>query len=420
MNKYLGFDFGTSNTAVAYMSQGNVVNIALQPDQYTIPTSVFFDFYAKKMHIGTKANQALIEGIEGRYMRALKSVLGTTLMKEKRQILGRRTDFYDIVTDFIIEVKKRAETSANTTFEYALAGRPVFFHSSNADKDIAAQEDLEKCFLRAGFSHVEFMFEPEAAALASAKNMASNSIGLVVDIGGGTSDFTVFQIKGQNIEIMASNGLRLGGTDFDRIINFDHFMPLLGRGRDLKRHFADGFIQAPAHIFAELSTWEKIPFLYDQKTTQLADSLLRDAVEPQFFSRLLKVLDLRLGHDLAFLAEDTKITLNQDPRDLSVDMGFIEIDLKAEMLVNNVDDGLVGFEKKISQAIFETIKNANIEAKNIERVIPVGGSSSMTIVKRAIQNCLPNAVIQNEAVFTAIVDGLAMRSAQLDDKMTKN
>ena len=258
------------------------------------------------------------------------------------------------------------------------------------------------------------MFEPEAAAFAAAKNIPDGAIGLVIDIGGGTSDFTVFQMQNQSIKIIASNGLRLGGTDFDRIISFDYFMPLLGRGADLKRHFAEGYIQAPAHVFAELATWEKIPFLYEQKTKKLAESLFRDAVEPQKFSRLLKVLDLRMGHDLAFLAEDTKISLNEKPRHLSVEMGFIEHDLTAEIAPANINESLAGFEKSILQAILVTLQNGNIDAKDVARVIPVGGSSSMAIVKRAIQNCLPNATIQSESLFTSIVDGLAIRSGQLE------
>jgi hypothetical chaperone protein len=418
VTKYLGFDFGTSNTAVAYVSEGKVTNIALDPDVFTTPTSVFFDFTGKKMLIGAEANDALIGGFEGRYMRALKSVLGTSLMQEKRLFLGRRMDFYDIITDFIVHVKRRAETSSQRTFDHVLAGRPVFFHSENIEKDIAAENDLRECFSRAGFARIEFMHEPEAAAFAAAKNIADGAIGLVVDIGGGTSDFTLFQMQDHKIKIMASNGLRLGGTDFDRIISFDYFMPLLGRGGDLKRHFAKGTIQAPAHIFAELATWEKIPFLYDQKTKQLAVSLVRDAVQPHLFERLLKVLELRMGHDLAFLAEDTKIALNQtplkNPQHFSVDMGFIEQYLKVEIAPDSLDNTLAGFEKRIVQAIMVTLKNGNIDAKDVTKVIPVGGSSSMAIVKRAIQNCLPNAIIQSEAVFTSIVDGLAIRGGQLE------
>ena len=418
MNKYLAFDFGTSNTAVAYLSEGKVVNIALDPDIFTMPTSVFFDFTDKKMVIGAKANQALIAGLQGRYMRALKSVLGTSLMQEKRLFLGKRLDFYDIISDFIAHVKMRAEATSQTTFDHVLAGRPVFFHSENMEKDIAAEKDLRTCFLRAGFSQVEFMLEPEAAAYTAAKNIPDGTIGMVVDIGGGTSDFTIFKMQEHNINIITSNGLRLGGTDFDRIISFDYFMPLLGRGGDLKRHFAEGYIQAPAHVFAELATWEKIPFLYDQKTQKLAEGLCRDAVEPQKFTRLIKVLELRMGHDLAFLAEDTKISLNQilqtAPQHFSADMGFIEHNLAADIAPESLDASLAGFEKRIVHAIMATLESGNIDAKDVARVIPVGGSSSMTFVERAIENCLPNATIQTEAVFTSIVDGLAIASGQLD------
>eukprot|EP00439_Symbiodinium_sp_Y106_P087700 s1_g236.t1 len=408
VTNWLGVDFGTSNSAAAFMAGGQVVHVELEEGRETIPTSLFFDLYDKKVLSGRPANQALLDGAQGRYMRSLKSVLGTPLMKEQRVLLGRRTDFSEVISEFLRQLKERAESFAGKTFDHVVAGRPVFFHRVDSERNTQAEKDLRACYLKAGFDQVQFMYEPEAAALESARDYTKGSVGLVVDIGGGTSDFTLFEAEAEGIRVIASNGVRVGGTDFDRQISYDHFMPLLGRGAQLKRQFAEGTIQAPAHIFSELATWEKIPFLYDEKTMQLAKGMVHDAVDRSVLSRLVVVLEKRLGHDLAFEAEKTKIEHNQGSNHSFVDLGLVEPGLETELTVTAFNESLLRYGDQIAEAIQETLEAGQIEASRVEAVVSVGGSSSMTIVTDAIQGCLPNVRVQQGDMFTSIVDGLAL------------
>jgi hypothetical chaperone protein len=71
------------------------------------------------------ANAALIDGREGRFMRALKSVLGTPLMREKRPIAYERLTLIEVVARFLRMLRERAEAETNQTFDVALSGRPV-------------------------------------------------------------------------------------------------------------------------------------------------------------------------------------------------------------------------------------------------------------------------------------------------------
>jgi hypothetical chaperone protein len=77
----LAIDFGTSNTAAAVMDGGTLRLIELEAGQPTIPTAVFVDYSARRTLFGTAAATAMIEGRDGRFMRALKSVLGTPLAR---------------------------------------------------------------------------------------------------------------------------------------------------------------------------------------------------------------------------------------------------------------------------------------------------------------------------------------------------
>ncbi|MCO4841065.1 MAG: Hsp70 family protein, partial [Rhodobacteraceae bacterium] len=182
----LGIDFGTSNTAAGYAVDGKPKLVKLAGDQTTMPTTFLFDFDSRKTLIGEPANQALLEGLDGRFMRALKRVLGTTLMHEKRQVLNKRVTFVDIIAGFLREVKLRAEADTGLTFDNVISGRPVVFHGAGDPREQQAEDDLRACYIAAGFKEVSFMDEPEAAAIASGALEQSGEVGLIVDIGGGT------------------------------------------------------------------------------------------------------------------------------------------------------------------------------------------------------------------------------------------
>lgn len=250
----LGVDFGTSNSAAGYMCDGKPKLIRTAPGQTTMPTTFFFDYETQKTLIGEPANRALLEGVEGRFMRALKRVLGTSLMHERRQILRERVTLVEIIGRFLNQIKTQAEAEAGVTFERVLSGRPVVFHGPDDPREAQAEADLRACYLAAGFREVEFMPEPEAAAIASGALEQRGEIGLIVDIGGGTSDFSLFKSSGDGVSILASHGVRIGGTDFDRSISIDRVMPLLGKGAELRKVMGPGTSPTPNAIFNELAT----------------------------------------------------------------------------------------------------------------------------------------------------------------------
>ena len=204
----LGIDFGTSNSAAGINVSGTPLLLPLEAGETTLPSAVFFDFDEKEIVFGRAAQSALVDGDEGRYMRALKSLLGTPLMRESRMLLGKRTDFIGIVGSFLAEVKRRAEAEAGRQFTHALSGRPVRFHSADDGRNAQALVDLRDCYAAAGFEDVRFMPEPEAAALANRTALQSGDLGLIVDIGGGTSDFTLFRQDGKPWHPAGGHGFR--------------------------------------------------------------------------------------------------------------------------------------------------------------------------------------------------------------------
>ncbi|MBO9472754.1 Hsp70 family protein [Shimia sp. R10_1] len=403
----LGIDFGTSNSAAGLMVDGAPHLITFEAGQTTLPTTFFFDYDSRATLLGQPANDALLQGEEGRFMRALKRVLGTTLMHEKRQILNDRVTFVDIIARFLRHIKREAEAQTGLTFTHAISGRPVVFHGNDDPREQQAEDDLRACYLAAGFSEVTFLSEPEAAAIACGAHEHTGETGLIVDIGGGTSDFSVFRTTEAGVDILANHGIRIGGTDFDRALSFHHVMPLLGKGSPLRDTFGKGTLPAPNAVFHDLATWEKIPFLYNARTRRTVEDMLRQAEEPEKLTRLETVLRDELGHELAFDVERGKIAANNGDTDAQISLSEIERGLSQPVDAATLTTILTDHAAQLHKAAEDTLAMANCTTADIDRVIYVGGSSLLTVVSGTMKTVLPNAEHTFAEVFTAVADGLA-------------
>lgn len=409
----LAVDFGTSNSAAALLQDGAVVRVTIEDGAATLPTAVFFPANGGPMQIGTRAAQSLIEGEEGRYMRALKSILGAPLLHETRLISGRRRAVADVITAFLEVLRRAAEAQTGRDVRRALSGRPVRFHSNDPTRDAQAEADLRGCYHAAGFDEVDFLAEPEAAAIACQGMGASDDVGLIVDIGGGTSDFSVFRNGARGPDILASHGIRLGGTDFDHAVSMAHVMPVLGLGGQLRREMGAGLLPIPRAPYVEMSTWAKIPFLYTQDTRRMVTDMVRHAVDRPAMERFAEVLDLELGHELAFAVERGKIAANDGVAGAAIDMSQVERGLSVPLEAGGLNEILAPNRALLHAAMIETLRLANVNGADVGRIILVGGSSLMSLVALEAQAVCPNASVLRSNAFTAVVDGLALATRAL-------
>lgn len=399
----LGIDFGTSNTAAGWMRDGAPEVIALEGANATLPTAIFLEFGSKTTLYGQAAARAMMDGEDGRFMRALKSVLGTPLAHERRQFMAEKLTLIEVIARFLREIKTRAEAATGQTFDAAISGRPVRFHSADAARDAQALVDLTKAYELAGFGSVSFLPEPEAAALS----VKGEGRILIVDIGGGTSDFTICEKAGLDTRVIASEGIRLGGTDFDKQISLSHIMPLLGLNAHIGNEFGTGSHAAPRGLYNDLSSWEKITFVYGDKTVREVRRWERLAQEPKVFSRLADVLEMHLGHDVAYAVEAGKITAN-GASEAVIDIGVVEKGLGVSLSNGDLMAQLYPAAHDIAQCAEATLTAAQMTADDIDRVVFVGGSSLLGVVQQRIGVMFPNAEMETSEVFTAVVDGLAI------------
>jgi len=407
----IGLDFGTSNTSAAVLRDGRPEVLQLEPGQAVLPTAIFLDYAARTTLYGSDAVAAMIEGRRGRFMRALKSILGTPLARERRTFLNERLTLLEIIARFLAEVRARAGAAIGDEVTGVVAGRPVHFHP-NAARDARAEQDLAECYAMAGFTGLRFLPEPEAAALAAGPGPAGE-VGLIVDIGGGTSDFTLFRAAAQGgIDVLASHGVRIGGTDFDRALSLQHVMPLFGLGGELRNEIGPGRHDVPRAMFVELASWEKIAFIYGPDSLRAAKLMARQAVTPERLGRLVTVLEMEQGHEVAFAVEAAKIAANGGTGVGRIDLGMVERGLAPVLTGDDLMTGLWPFAEKIGEAVGVTLSRAGLPPAAVGRVIFVGGSSLVTVIDRLLRATFPAARFETAEVFTAVVDGLALATAE--------
>ena len=159
-----GIDFGTSNSTVGWLRPGLPPLIPLEDGRITLPSVVFFNQEERRPAFGRQALAEYLDGYEGRLMRSLKSLLGSSLLKSDTTVLGSAVPFKQILGLFLGELKQRAEAAADRPFEQVVLGRPVFFVDDDPVADREAVDTLQAVAAGLGFTDISLQYEPLAAA----------------------------------------------------------------------------------------------------------------------------------------------------------------------------------------------------------------------------------------------------------------
>ncbi|GAB6844937.1 putative chaperone protein [Methylorubrum rhodinum] len=409
-----GLDFGTSNTTLGIGRDGVPSLVPLEGAHRTLPSAIFFA-PGRETQIGRAAIESYVEGTPGRLMRALKSVLGSSLVEESTPVGRERIRFRDVIARYLAAVKARAEAETGMSLDAVVHGRPVHFVDDDPAADRKAEDTLRRIAESIGFRHVRFQYEPIAAALDYERTVTGEEIALIADIGGGTSDFSIVRLSPERHrredradDILANDGVRIGGTDFDRTLSLGAVMPLLGLGSPMKR----GDLAVPNAYFHDLATWSSINRLYNPKTLREIDEVVRDAARPELVTRLRRVVEAERGHALAMAVEGAKIATSDEGRG-TVDLGWVEPDLSATVdrprLTSHTDD----LARRMAQRIGRCLDQAGLSAERIDALFLTGGSTGLPHVRAALTAGVPGARVVDGDTFGSVGLGLTLEAARL-------
>jgi hypothetical chaperone protein len=409
MTKACGVDFGTSNSTAGYHRPGQTALLTLEDGKPTLPSVVFFNAEDNEVSFGRAGLANYLAGHEGRLMRSLKSLLGTSLIDGQTEVQGRALSFRELLAQFVRELKRRAEQAADRPFTQAVFGRPVHFVDDDAVADKLAESTLQDIARAAGFTDITFQYEPIAAAFDYESAIEREELVLIADIGGGTSDFSLVRLSPQRAgkaerrdDILATAGVHIGGTDFDKYLNLSSAMPLLGLGSRLLNNN-----EVPSSVYFNLATWHTINFAYTQKVWRELQEVQRDARERDKLARLLKLIEQRDGHWLALKMEEGKIALS-DAGITGVHLDRLSPQLKLMLDRAAFDAAIAHLVAGVEGTVASLLRDAGVAADAIDTVFFTGGSSGVKLLRERISALLPAARSVEGDLFGSIGAGLAL------------
>ena len=429
---YCAIDFGTSNSGIAIptanLPGGAVRLLEIEPGHPTMPTAVFYAVEGLAPHeaprrlYGRAAIAAYVEGTEGRLMRSMKSILGSSLVDQRTDLgAGHSVSYREVLAGYLRQLKQQAEAHVGAAIEQAVLGRPVFFVDDDAERDAKAQAALEAAARSVGFAEVHFQFEPIAAALDFEQHATREQLVLVADIGGGTSDFSLVRVGPERRtrverrgDILANHGVHAAGTDFDRHIELACILPTCGH-KSLGPAARAGHHrprEVPSRVYFDLATWHLINTVYiPQRVAELAR--MRDFyADTRLHERLMRVVTQRLGHALAALAEQAKIDV-ADGGSTRLALDAIEAGLEVTLTQSQAIDAIDNDLARVVAAARETLRQAGSTHDAVDALYLTGGSTGLSPLAQHLSKVCPGAQVVRGDRFASVAQGLGLHAQRL-------
>lgn len=440
---FIGFDYGTSNCAVAIMDQGKPTLLPLEGHSTYIPSTLcaptresVSEHLFRHLNIapsdvvGEQILRRSIaynreEGIElvpedivfGQaaldlylkdprdvyYVKSPKSFLGASGLHEVQISF-----FEDLVCAMMANIKHTAEQQLQHTITDTVIGRPINFHGRGGDlANQQAEAILIKAAKRAGFRHIEFQFEPVAAGLEYEAALAQDQTVLVVDIGGGTTDCSLIKMgpsyRGKTDRadsLLAHSGQRVGGNDLDIYLALKQLMDHFG----MSSQMVSG-IKMPISQFwnpIAINNVEAQKDFYAKQNLAALNLLRQDAQEPEKLLRLIEVYNETLGYSLVRRAEEAKIALSKDDNYLvriALLNEILEVDISRAQMVDAIESP----KSKMIELVKEAVSQGGVQP---DAIFMTGGSAQSPVLCQAIEQQLPNIPIVRGNDFGSVTAGL--------------
>lgn len=353
MGKVIGIDLGTTNSCVAVLEGGKPAIVTNREGDRTTPSIVAVGRKGDRL-VGRMAKRQAVTNAENTVY-SIKRFIGRRwddTEAERNRVTYQCVPGKDETVNVVIrdrvctpqeisamvlqKLRQDAEAFLGEPITQAVITVPAYFTDAQrqATKDAGAIAGLEV---------LRIVNEPTAAALSyGLDKLNENSRILVFDLGGGTLDVSVLQLGDGVFEVKATAGNNhLGGDDFDAVIVdwlVDRF--LKAEGIDLRQD------KMAIQRIREASEQAKIDLSTLQTTTI----------------------------NLPFIATGSADGTTAEPKHLEVEISRSQFEALAKELVDNA-----------IAPIQQALKDSNISAESIDRILLVGGSSRIPAIQQAVQ-----------------------------------
>ncbi|KHL25496.1 molecular chaperone Hsp70 [Croceibacterium mercuriale] len=420
--RYAGLDFGTTNSVAALAGGAGTGPQLVALDGQGGPVDVFRSALCFWREEGVRGGldveagaAAIHEYLEfpgdSRFLQSFKSVAASRSF-ERASIFTRPYRFEELGRLFLEKLASHAGGKLDR-LDRLVVGRPVHYAGSRPDPALARQR-YDAMF--DGFAReIHYVYEPLAAAFSYAARLTAPATLLVADFGGGTSDFSVVQVRepgaAQRCVPLGHAGVGLAGDRFDQRI-VDHLvLPMLGKG-GMYRSF-DKVLEIPATYFNDFSDWSKLALMRNRRTLDELVRLQRSAVDPAAIGRMIALIEDELGFPLYDAVTGLKRALTEaDHATFRFAGGQVEIE--AQVTRAEFEDWIAADIARMAQAVDDALADAGVTESGIDRVFLTGGTSLVPAVRRIFTDRFGSGRIMSGGELTSIAHGLAL-VAQEDD-----
>ena len=363
MKHCVGIDFGTSNSMIAVCKEGGVIDIISSESGKRFLPSVIYFKNESEVVVGDNAKSMQL--LESEHTIAnIKRYMGTDALFN---LYGNSFRAEELASLIFKKLKKNYEEYAGVVDVDAVVTVPAYF-------DHYQREAVRSAAENAGFNVLRLLNEPTSAALFY-NNVGKNTgeICMVFDLGGGTLDISLIEMKKDCCAVLFTGGsTEVGGVDFDIAV---------------AEYFLDNF---------------KSKHGIDLKTDPIA------------YQQLL------------FQAEKAKMELSS-LNEVNLVVSYITVVKNGalhfkETLTRDMFDKITAhITKKVKKIIDNLLETNSMQLENIDWVLPVGGASRIHGIKNLIGSMFTDKIRKDLNPEEAVVSGAAVNAAMLSgiikDKM---
>ena len=433
MDRFVGLDFGTTNTAIATCGDRGGATLARFRAGDALSTtfrSVLYLDATQRTGAGefvTRAGPAAIEAYlqgdnSGRLVQSMKSYLASSLF-QSTNVFGRTLTLEDLIALLLRNLRREAVEALGepeSVIRGAVVGRPVrFVNADNEGDEALALTRLRAALARAGFEDVRFEYEPVGAAYFHESALDHDELVLIGDFGGGTSDFCLMRV-GPSVRhvpgasrILGTEGVGLAGDAFDSELVDRAVSPRLGMGMRYRSYMDGKEIPIPVWLYAKLRRWHHLSFLRSRETLQLLKELRAQSDEDTAAAveALQYLVEMNLGFQLARRVEGAKITLSgADAARITLRDGPLDLD---EAVSRAGFEGWIAPQlDAIRGCVERLLAGAGVTARDVDAVFLTGGSSLVPAVREVFAKRFGDAKLRAGNELTSVALGLALRARE--------
>lgn len=409
---HYAIDFGTSNSLMNYVDEnGQISEIIFDQNGSRILRSIFYTPSQNKWYFG---NQAILEYMnndgEGRFFRSVKKFLPEPNYKGTI-VHNKNFNISEIIATFLLEMKRKGDAQIGKKVETVVMGRPALYSLDKEEDALAENRMREACHL-AGFKNVYFCPEPVAAGLDQRTKNSDNKIVLVVDLGGGTSDFTLMkthQRPFQKEDILGLSGIFKAGDALDGDVMNQFIAKHLGSRFQYTLPGSENILTFPRQLLKKICSPAHITHLKERETWEHLQHIQKFAItenDRKALDQLFTVVECQLGFPLFEEIVKTKITLGEK-LDYLFNYQYPGVKIQEQINKQQYENAIEETVHHIFNCMNEVFNQSQLDYHQVDEVRLTGGTSQLDLINKMLAEKFGQEKLVKNNIYQSVVNGLS-------------